>query len=105
MKVNKKISLQQFLPLSEVEIQGLLHLAQANLRYFLARGFSLFSCPQHSLEVLLLLNPMCLLNFSFFIFWFRLTVTRLPRVYCNYIVKCFLRSQFLEVYDIFRKYS
>jgi hypothetical protein len=40
------------------------------------RGFSVFSCPQHSLKVLLLLNPTCLLkhvlnsekNFSFFIF-------------------------------------
>jgi hypothetical protein len=36
MKINKKniyISLQQFLPLSEAEIQGLLHPAQANLEY------------------------------------------------------------------------
>jgi hypothetical protein len=40
------------------------------------RGFSPSSCPQRSLKVLLLLNPMCLLkyvlnceqNFSFFIF-------------------------------------
>jgi hypothetical protein len=38
------------------------------------RGFSPSSCPQHSLKVLLLLNPMCLLkyvssceeNFSYF---------------------------------------
>jgi hypothetical protein len=52
MKINKKISLQQFLPLSEAEIQGLLHPAEANLGYFL-RGFSLSSCPRHSLKVLL----------------------------------------------------
>jgi hypothetical protein len=31
MKINNKISLQQFLALSEAEIQGLLHPAQANL--------------------------------------------------------------------------
>jgi hypothetical protein len=36
MKINKKkISLQQLLPLSEAEIQGLLRPAQANLEYFL----------------------------------------------------------------------
>jgi hypothetical protein len=51
MKIKK--SLQQFLPLSEAEIQGLLQPTQANLGYFL-RGFSLSSCPQHSLKVLLL---------------------------------------------------
>jgi hypothetical protein len=31
----KKMSLQRFLPLSEAEIQGLLHPAEANLGYFL----------------------------------------------------------------------
>jgi hypothetical protein len=36
MKINKKISLQQFLPLSKAEIQGLLHPAEASIRYFLA---------------------------------------------------------------------
>jgi hypothetical protein len=36
MKINKKISLQEFLPRSEAEIQGLLHSAEANLGYFLA---------------------------------------------------------------------
>jgi hypothetical protein len=36
MEINKKISLQQFLPLSEAEIQGLLHPAEASLGYFLA---------------------------------------------------------------------
>jgi hypothetical protein len=40
MKIDKEISLQQFIPLSEVEIQVLLHPAQANLDIFLC-GFSL----------------------------------------------------------------
>jgi hypothetical protein len=35
-KINKKILLQQFLLLSEAEIQGLIHPAQANIGYFLA---------------------------------------------------------------------
>jgi hypothetical protein len=34
MKINRKISQQQSIPLSEAEIQGLLHPAQANLGYF-----------------------------------------------------------------------
>jgi hypothetical protein len=36
MKINKKVSLQKFLPLSEAEIQGLLHPAEAKPGYFLA---------------------------------------------------------------------
>jgi hypothetical protein len=36
MKINKKISLQQFIPLSETEMQGVLHPGQASLGYFLA---------------------------------------------------------------------
>jgi hypothetical protein len=36
MKINTKISLQQFLRLSEAEIKVLLHPAEANLGYFLA---------------------------------------------------------------------
>jgi hypothetical protein len=36
IKINNKISLQQFLLLSGAEIQGLLHPAEANLGYFLA---------------------------------------------------------------------
>jgi hypothetical protein len=59
-------------------------------------GFSLSSCPQRSLKVLLLLNPTCLLkyvlnceqNFSYFDTDFPtygLTVTGLARVYC---IKC-----------------
>jgi hypothetical protein len=35
MKINNKISVKQFLPLSEADIQGL-HSAEANLGYFLA---------------------------------------------------------------------
>jgi hypothetical protein len=33
MRINKKISLQQFLPLLEAEIQGLLRPAEANLGF------------------------------------------------------------------------
>jgi hypothetical protein len=36
MKINKeKLSLQQFLPLPEAEMQGLLHPAESNLGYVL----------------------------------------------------------------------
>jgi hypothetical protein len=35
IKINKEISLQSFIPLSDAEKQGLLHPAQANLGYFL----------------------------------------------------------------------
>jgi hypothetical protein len=41
MKINKKISLQQFLSLSKAETQGLLDLAQASLGHFLVRFQSL----------------------------------------------------------------
>jgi hypothetical protein len=41
MKRNKNISLQQFLPLSEPEIQGHLHPARVNLGCFLAQFQSL----------------------------------------------------------------
>jgi hypothetical protein len=58
------------------------------------RGFSLFSCPQHSLKLLLLLNAMCLLkyvldceknylNFDPDYPKYGLTVTGLARVRCN----------------------
>jgi hypothetical protein len=88
-----KISQQQFLPLSEAEIQGLLHPAEANLGYFLARfqSLQLPSVQSESPLVLipLLLNPMCLLkyvincaqNFLYLIFRSGLTVNGLPRVY------------------------
>jgi hypothetical protein len=36
MKINEKTSLQQFLRLSEAEIQAILHPAQENLEYFVA---------------------------------------------------------------------
>jgi hypothetical protein len=58
MTINDKISLQKFLPLSDAEIQGLLHPAQAGLC-----GFSHSTCPQYSLKTLLLLNPMFLLKY------------------------------------------
>jgi hypothetical protein len=41
MKINSKISLQQFHPLSEAEIKGLFHPDHANLGYFLAWFLSL----------------------------------------------------------------
>jgi hypothetical protein len=58
------------------------------------RRFSLSSCPQHSLKVLLLLNPTCLLkyvfncehDFSYFdpdYLTIGLTVTGLARSYCG----------------------
>jgi hypothetical protein len=59
MKINKKISLKQILPLSEVEIQGLLYKAQDNFGIFMC-DFSLSSCPEHGLKLLLLLNPTTL---------------------------------------------
>jgi hypothetical protein len=46
----------------ETEIQGL-HPAHPILDIFL-RGFSLSSCPQQSLKVLLLLNSLCPLKYE-----------------------------------------
>jgi hypothetical protein len=54
MKINKKKSLQQFLPLSEAEIQFFIQLKPI-LDIFLL-GFSLSSCPQHS--------PLALIPFA-----------------------------------------
>jgi hypothetical protein len=51
-----KISLQQFLPQSEAEIQGHFHPAEANLGYFLAWF-------QHNLKALLSLNAMYILKY------------------------------------------
>jgi hypothetical protein len=50
MKVNKKILLQKFLPLSEAEIQSLLHPGQVSLGYFLAwfQSFQLHSTQSES---------------------------------------------------------
>jgi hypothetical protein len=74
MKINK-ISLQQFLPLSEAEIQALLHPAEANLGYFLA-GFQSLQLPSTQSESPFALIPLapkshvlnCEQNFSFLIF-------------------------------------
>jgi hypothetical protein len=41
MKINKKISQQQFLPVPEAEIQGLLHPVQDNLGHILTQFQSL----------------------------------------------------------------
>jgi hypothetical protein len=49
LKINKNISLQQFLPLSEAEIQGLLHPAQANPGYFVT-WFQSFQLPSTQSE-------------------------------------------------------
>jgi hypothetical protein len=58
------------------------------------RGFSLSSCPQHRMKVLLLLNAIVFLkyvlncehNSSFFVFRSGLTVTGLASVCCTYIL-------------------
>jgi hypothetical protein len=60
MKINNtKISLQQYLPLSESEVQGLLHPAKTNLGYFLAWFQSLLlpSTQSESLLALISLAP------------------------------------------------
>jgi hypothetical protein len=49
MKINMKISLQQFLPLSEAEMRVSFIQLMPILDIFL-RGFSLSSCSQHSLK-------------------------------------------------------
>jgi hypothetical protein len=89
MKINKKIIAAIF-PLSEAEIQGLLHLAQANPVYFLA-WFQSLRLPSAQSESPL--APKCRVSFKVNrIFHFSysypdyptagLTVTRLVRVYC-----------------------
>jgi hypothetical protein len=55
------ISVQQCLPLSEAELQRLLHPAEANLA-------GLQSLPEHSLKQLLLPSPMGILTFKCRIF-------------------------------------
>jgi hypothetical protein len=91
MKINKKYHCSNFF-LSEAEMQGLLHPAEANLRYFLA-WFQSLQLPSTQSEsplapkFLLLINPMCLfkvrthLGTAYFIFRSGLTVTGLERVY------------------------
>jgi hypothetical protein len=46
MKLKSRVSFIQLKPILDIFL----------------RGFSLSSCPQHSLKALLLLNPMCLLK-------------------------------------------
>jgi hypothetical protein len=75
MKINKKKSLQQFLPRQKLKSRVTFIQLKLVLDIFF-RGFSLSSCPQHSLKALLLLNATCLLkyvlnceqNFSFSVF-------------------------------------
>jgi hypothetical protein len=63
MKINnKKISLQQFLPLSEAEIQGLLQPARANLAWF--QSLQLPSTQSESPLVLMPLAPKSRLSFK-----------------------------------------
>jgi hypothetical protein len=57
MKIHKKISLQQFIPLSEAEIWGFLHPAQANLGYFLV-WLQPLQLPSTQSESLLTLTPL-----------------------------------------------
>jgi hypothetical protein len=61
----KKISLQQFFRLSETEIQGLVHPAQANLGYFLAwfQSLQLPSTQSESPLTLVPLAPKCHVSF------------------------------------------
>jgi hypothetical protein len=74
MKINKKYHCSNF-SLSEAEIQGLLHPAEANLGHILARFLSLH-LPSTQPESPLTYTYMCLLKyvlkceqkFSFFIF-------------------------------------
>jgi hypothetical protein len=55
--INNTTSLQEFIPLSEAEIQTILRQTWVNLDMFL-RGVSLSSCPQHRLNLLFLLNAI-----------------------------------------------
>jgi hypothetical protein len=90
MKIYTKKSVQQFLPLSEAEIQGL-HRAQANLRYFLA-WFQSLQLPSTQSESPL--APKSHVSFKvctklwteFLIFSSGLTVTGITRVYCIRII-------------------
>jgi hypothetical protein len=92
MKINNEISLQQFISVSEAEIQGLLHPAEANFGYFLAwfQSLQLLTTQSESplapksLVSFLKYVLNCEQNFTFFIFRSGLTVTGLLRVYCLY---------------------
>jgi hypothetical protein len=73
MKINEKKSLQQFLPVSEAEIQGLLH--QANLGYFLA-WFQSLQLPSTQSESPLALIPLAPKSHMSFKVLSRVLVTR-----------------------------
>jgi hypothetical protein len=66
MNINIEISLQQFLPLSEVEIKGLLQPAQAILGYFLAwfQSHQLASTQSESPLALILFAPKSDVSFK-----------------------------------------
>jgi hypothetical protein len=99
IKLNKK-TLQQFIPLSEAELQGLLHPAEASLGYFVA-WFQCLQLPSTQSEsplapkshVFLKYVLNCEQNFSFFIFRSGLTVTGLARVYCIQCCHCDVEEQ------------
>jgi hypothetical protein len=98
---DEKKWLQQFLPLSEAEIQGLLNPAQANLGYFLA-WFQSLQLPSTQSESPL--APKSHVSFKvctqtrieFFILRSELTVTGLARVYCKNI---FRRNSYMKSVD------
>jgi hypothetical protein len=105
MKINK-ISLQQFLRLSEAEIQGLLHPAEDNLGHFLAWFQSLQepSTQSESPHALIPLAPnshvslkVCTqLRTEFFIFRSGLTVTGLVMFYCTFRYNKLKRAKFIR---------
>jgi hypothetical protein len=66
MKMNEKKSLQQFISLSEAEIQGLLRPPQAKVRYFLAwfQSLQLPSRQSESPLALIPLAPICQVSFK-----------------------------------------
>jgi hypothetical protein len=61
MKINTKILLHFSLCQKQESRVSFAHMKPI-LDFFLS-GFSLFSCPQHSLKVPLLLNSMCILMY------------------------------------------
>jgi hypothetical protein len=58
--INKKLSLQQFLRLSEAKIQVVLHPAEANLAWFQSLQLPSTQSESPLALTLLLLNPTCL---------------------------------------------
>jgi hypothetical protein len=66
MIIDRKYHCIQFLPVSEAEIQGLLHPAEANLSYFLAwfQSLQLPSTQSESPLALIPLAPKCHVSFK-----------------------------------------